>query len=123
MAPALYPLHAVASSGGLALHVVLALAAVGSAAVFLLALAAFRQRRTLPYLLVALAFAALAGRELVGGMTAANYLSANAHHLYEHGLDIVVIALLIGAVYYARSVETRRLNHDDETVPTEDDDD
>ncbi|MFH5797898.1 hypothetical protein [Haladaptatus sp. CMAA 1911] len=107
MAPALYPLHAVASEGSLALHVVLAVAALGSAAVFLLALAAFRQRRTLPYLLVALAFAALAGREFVGGMTAANYLSANTHHLYEHGLDIVVIALLVGAVYYARSVETR----------------
>ncbi|MGA9400914.1 DUF7471 family protein, partial [Haladaptatus sp.] len=58
--------------------------------------------------LIALAFAALAGRELVGGLTMANYLTANAHHLFEHGLDIVMMLLLIGAVYYARTVEKRK---------------
>ncbi|MCO8244350.1 MULTISPECIES: hypothetical protein [unclassified Haladaptatus] len=104
----LYPLHVVTQGGSVALHVVLAVAGLGSAAIFLLALAAFRQRRSLPYLLIALAFAALAGRELVGGLTMANYLTANAHHLFEHGLDIVMMLLLIGAVYYARTVEKRK---------------
>ncbi len=103
-----HPLHAFAGSGELMLPTVLVLSAVGSLAVFALALVAFRQRRTLPYLLVTLAFAALAGQTLIGGLTTANYLAGSTHHLAEHVLDVVIIALLVGAVYYARSVETRQ---------------
>ncbi len=110
----LFPLHYVARHGGsasAALHVVLAIATFGSAAVFLLSLAAFYRRRSLSYLLIALAFAALVGREIIGELTMAYYLSPVAHHLCEHGLDIVMMLLFIGAVYYTRTVEKR--NYDD----------
>ncbi|WP_458206083.1 DUF7471 family protein [Haladaptatus sp. NG-SE-30] len=107
MALVALPLHALASDGNLLLPAVISLAALGSVLVLALSLVAFRQRRTLPYLLVTLAFAALAGRALVGGLTTANYLAGGAHHLAEHALDVVVIALLVGAVYYTRRVETR----------------
>ncbi|WP_458186141.1 DUF7471 family protein [Haladaptatus sp. NG-WS-4] len=107
MALVTLPLHAVTSGGGLLLPAVISLAALGSVLVLALATVAFRQRRTLPYLLVTLAFAALAGQALVGGLTTANYLAGSTHHLAEHALDVVVVALLVGAVYYARTVETR----------------
>lgn len=101
------PLHAVASSSDLLLPAVITLTAVGSTLILALALVAFRQRRTLPYLLVTLAFAALAGQALVGGLTTADYLPMSTHHFAEHALDVVVVALLVGAVYYTRTVETR----------------
>lgn len=107
MASVAHPLHALAGSGEPMLPTVLILAAVGSTFVFTLALVAFRQRRTIPYLLVALAFGALTGQTLVGGLTTANYLAGSTHHLAEHILDVVIIALLVGAVYYARRVETQ----------------
>ncbi|WP_266075556.1 DUF7471 family protein [Haladaptatus caseinilyticus] len=108
MASVAQPLHALAGGGAeLMLPTVLVLAAVGSAVVFTLSVVAFRQRRSVPYLLVALAFGALAGQTLIGGLTTANYLTGSTHHLAEHALDVVIIALLIGAVYYARKIETR----------------
>ncbi|WP_227375749.1 DUF7471 family protein [Haladaptatus halobius] len=107
MTAASQPLHAVASGSDLLLPTVIALAALGSALVLALALVAFRQRRTFPYLLVTLAFAALAGRAVVGGLTTADYLAMSTHHIAEHALDVVVVALLVGAVYYTRTVETR----------------
>lgn len=103
--PALAPLHAVASGSGLALSATIALAALGSLAVFALSVVAFRRRRSLPYLLVALAFAALSARAAVGALTVGGHLSPGAHHLAEHGLDVAMVGLLVGAVYYARSVE------------------
>lgn len=88
-----------------ALTLVLTLGALGSVAVLVLALAALRRRRSLPYLLVALAIAALATRAVVGALTMGGYLGSTTHHLVEHGLDVAVIALVVGAVYYARTVE------------------
>ena len=88
-----------------ALTVVLTLGALGSVAVLVLALAAFRRRRSLPYLLVALAVAALATRAVVGALTMGGYLGSATHHVVEHGLDVAVVALVVGAVYYARTVE------------------
>ncbi|WP_049971460.1 DUF7471 family protein [Haladaptatus cibarius] len=110
MVSAFHPLHSLAGSSELMLPTVLALSAVGSVFVLALALVAFRQRRTLPYLLVTLAFGALAGQTLMGGLTTVNFVADNTHHLVEHILDVVIIALLVGAVYYARSVETKQSN-------------
>jgi hypothetical protein len=37
---------------------------------------------------------------MVGG------LSASTHHTAEHGLDVVMVALVVAAVWYARSVRS-----------------
>ncbi|MFB6104130.1 MAG: hypothetical protein ABEJ57_03470 [Halobacteriaceae archaeon] len=85
--------------------VVAVLAAIGTAGVLGVALAAYVRRRERSYLLVVLAIAALLGRSLV---TVYTYgfagLSTGRHHLIEHGFDVVFVVLVIAAVYYARSV-------------------
>jgi len=89
--------------------VVAVLAAVGTAGVLGVALAAYVRRRERSYLLVVGAVAALLGRSLV---TVYAYgfagLSSGGHHLIEHGFDVVLVALVIAAVYYARSVAPAR---------------
>lgn len=100
-------LHAARPEVGPAMVVVLALAGLGSAAIFGLALAAFARRRSRSYLLVALALATVLARTAVAVWSLANPLamSATRHHYIEHGLDVVMTALVIGAVYYARTAE------------------
>jgi predicted Co/Zn/Cd cation transporter (cation efflux family) len=85
---------------------VLALASVASAALAGLALAAFARRRTSPYLFVALAVVTLVARSVVGWLGMIGSLSVATHHTAEHGLDVVMVALVIAAVWYARSVRT-----------------
>jgi hypothetical protein len=31
-------------------------------------------------------------------------LSPTTHHLFEHGMDVLLVALVVAAVYYARTV-------------------
>lgn len=90
-------------SGDPALAAVLALAGLGSAAVLALALAALVRRRSRSYLLVALALSALLARTAVAALSMTGGLGAGAHHALEHGLDVVMAALVIAAVYDARS--------------------
>ncbi|PSP94221.1 hypothetical protein BRC91_06490 [Halobacteriales archaeon QS_4_62_28] len=98
------PLHTApyAASGG-----VLALVTVGtlgSALLLGLGVAAFLRRQSRPYLLVALALGALFGRSAVAALSLTGTIDLQAHHLLEHALDVVLAALVIGAVYYARSL-------------------
>ena len=85
--------------------VLLALAGIASAVLLGLAIAAFLRRRTRSYLLVALALVALVARTVVGGGGAAALLTPELHHTIEHALDVVMAALVIGAVIYARTVD------------------
>jgi hypothetical protein len=85
---------------------VLVLASVASAALGGLALAAFARRRTSPYLFVALAVVALAVRSALGWLGMTGGLSPTTHHTAEHGLDVVMVALVVAAVWYARSVRS-----------------
>ena len=84
---------------------VLVLAGLASAVLVGLALAAFVRRRSRSYLLVTLALAAVLARTGVAAVTMAGGLSDATHHLLEHGLDVVMVALVVAAVYYARTVE------------------
>lgn len=84
------------------LTVALTLAAAASAVLLGLALSAFLRRRSRPYLLVVLALAALVGQPLVGFLFTAGALGDRTHHLLEHGLDVTLSALVVGAVWYAR---------------------
>lgn len=82
---------------------VLGVAVIGTALLLGLALAAFVRRRSQPYLLIVSAVGALFGRSVVAGFTVVGTVSPAAHHLLEHGLDIVLVALVVAAVYYTRT--------------------
>lgn len=97
------PLHVTyAWADSLALVVVLGLAGLGAALLLGLALAALVRRRSRPYLLLAAAVAAVLARTAVAGFTVTGHLSIDTHHLLEHGLDVVLVALVVAAVYTAR---------------------
>jgi hypothetical protein len=99
------PLHdSLVGSQSLPLLAVLTVAAVGTAALLGLAIGAYVRRQSRPYLLVVAAFAALFARSAVAGLTMTGLFSPGAHHVLEHGLDIVFVALVIAAVYHARTV-------------------
>ncbi|MFB6160049.1 MAG: hypothetical protein ABEJ61_02615 [Haloferacaceae archaeon] len=100
---ALQPLHG-GVAGPPALLAVVAAAAVGAGLLLGVALAAYARRGSRPYLLVVGAFLALFGRSAVAALTMAGALSPSGHHLLEHGLDVVLVALVVAAVYHARSV-------------------
>ncbi|RDI71702.1 DUF7471 family protein [Halopelagius longus] len=102
----LSPAHAGAHGGyDGPLTAVLLLAGVGSLVVAGLALGALARRRSRSFLLVALALVTLAARTAVAGATMAGMVETSAHHLLEHGLDVVMAGLVIAAVYYARRTE------------------
>ncbi|MFB6301856.1 MAG: hypothetical protein ABEH78_03200 [Haloferacaceae archaeon] len=99
------PLHGgVAGPASPALLVVIGLATVGTAVLLGLAVGAFVRRGSRPYLLIVGALVALLGRSAVAGVTAAGLLSPLDHHVLEHGLDVLLVALVIAAVYHARTV-------------------
>lgn len=97
-------LHSVPTVGPLALWIIVTIAALGAAALLGVAFAAFVRRRSRPYLLLVAAFAALFGRSILVPMTEMGMLSPSSHHLAEHAIDVVLVALVVAAVYYARSV-------------------
>jgi len=85
------------------LPVVLALAGLGSSILIGLALAALVRRRSWSYLLVTLALATLLARTAVAVLTMNAVIADETHHLLEHGLDVVMAALVVAAVYTART--------------------
>jgi hypothetical protein len=86
---------------------VVGLSAVAGAVLCGLAVTAYRRRGTRPYLLIALALTALFARPLVALLAGFELVSAPTHHLLEHALDTLFVVLVLGAVYYARTVEKR----------------
>ena len=84
------------------LAVLLAVGGLCAAGVVGLALSALVQRRSWPYLLVALALGALLVRVVAGVGYMHGSLSPETHHLLEHGLDVAMAALVIAAVAFAR---------------------
>lgn len=103
--PIAHPLHALPTEPWLV--EVLTLAALGSLALVALGLAGLLRRRSVPFLLVALALGTLLARSAVAVLTLHGVVPTDAHHVLEHGLDVAMAALVLGAVYYARQVERR----------------
>ena len=101
------PAHAVVSADAVGPLMLLLLAAAGlvSALLLGLGLAAFVRRRSRAYLFVVLALTALLARTVVAVGAEAGMLSLTDHHLAEHGLDVAMAALVVGAVVYARTVD------------------
>lgn len=99
------PLHSeYVGPQSLQLLAVIALATVGTALLLGLAFRAFVRRQSRPYLLIVAAFAALLGRSAVAGFTVTGLFSPAEHHLLEHGLDVVLVALVFAAIYHSRTV-------------------
>jgi hypothetical protein len=99
------PLHVVATAtASVVLFAVVGAATVGAAVLLGLAVAVFVRRRSRPSLLLAAAFVALLGRSAVVTFSALGVLSATDHHVFEHALDVVLVALVVAAIYYARTV-------------------
>ncbi|MFC4356745.1 hypothetical protein ACFO0N_02150 [Halobium salinum] len=103
----LIPCHA-AATANLPLLAALTLGGVGAVVVAGLGVAAWLQRGSRSYLLVALALSTLLARSGVAALTLGGVIPWESHHTLEHGLDVVMAALVIAAVYYARQVERGR---------------
>ena len=84
------------------LALLLSVGGLCAAGVVGLALSALFQRRSWPYLLVALALGTLLVRVVAGVGYVHGSLTADTHHLLEHGLDVAMAALVIAAVAFAR---------------------
>ena len=97
------PLHSGLGGQSPLLVAVLGIAGVGAALLLGLAIGAFVRRQSRPYLLIAGAIAALFGRSVVAGLTVTGVFAQVDHHFVEHGLDVVLVALVIAAVYQART--------------------
>jgi drug/metabolite transporter (DMT)-like permease len=87
--------------------VVLAVSALLTAALCAVGVTAYRRRGSVAYLLVVAALAVLFARPLLGVLSMAGTVPADTHHALEHGADAVIVVLILGAAYYARSVERR----------------
>jgi hypothetical protein len=84
------------------LPLVLVVGVVGGAVLLALAAVAYTRRQSVSYLLLTVAVAALVGRVVVGGLAVGGMMDYSVHHLVEHGLDVVTLAAVVGAVYLAR---------------------
>jgi len=85
--------------GSLPLLVVVAVAGVGTGALFLVSLLAYRRRRSPQYRLISLAVGALLARSVVGAGTVLGVVPMPVHHFVEHSLDFLVSAIVLYAVY------------------------
>jgi hypothetical protein len=89
------------------LFATLALAGAGSILVGALAAAVAVRRRSPSRVLVALAVGALVARTAIGGLAVAGTVPFASHHTVEHGLDVVMVGLVLAAAYAARRAEQR----------------
>jgi len=103
-------LHTTPTIDSLSLLVVITIAAMGTAMLLGIAIAAFLQRESQSYLLVVVAFSALFGRSIVAGINMVGLVSPTMHHFLEHGMDVVLVAVVIAAVYYARNTTEQSLH-------------
>lgn len=81
------------------LLVVLGLATLGTAALFLVGVAGYRRRGTSVYLLLTVALGLLVCRSVIGFGTALGIVPMPIHHLIEHGSDFAVATLVLYALY------------------------
>ena len=99
------PLHAGVPLSDSLLIVALGVGSVLSILVAVLSFVAFLRRRTVSYLLVAVAFSTFLGKASLGLTYLIGGVNADMHHSFEHSLDVAMLVLVLVAVYYARSSE------------------
>lgn len=100
--------------GSLLLLFVIFVAVLGTGSLFVVSVLAYRQRRSLRYLLVTFAVGALLCRSIVGIGTVSGVVPMPVHHFLEHSLDFLIAALILSAAL--RSTPTRLdADHDEPT--------
>lgn len=82
-----------------ALLVVIGLATLGTAALFLVATAGALRRQSQPYLLLTVAIGLLVVRSVVGIGTVFGAVSMPVHHLAGHGVDLSIALLVLAAIF------------------------
>lgn len=76
-----------------------------SVGILALAIAALVRRRSWSYLLVTLTISMIRMRVTLGGLMLIGLIDLETHHLLEHAVDFLMAALLLAAVYVARSTD------------------
>lgn len=92
---------------------IILVAGLGTAVLFAISVLAFVHRRTRQYLLVMVALGALVLRSVVGLGTALTIVPMIVHHLVEHGLDFLIAALVLYAVYLSGPTGHQQHSHAD----------
>ena len=85
--------------GSPVLLAVIACAGIGTGALFLVSLVAYRRRQTSQYRLISAAVGVLVLRSLVGAGTVLGIVPMPVHHFVEHSLDFLIAATVLYAVY------------------------
>jgi|APHM01.1.fsa_nt_gi hypothetical protein len=98
------PLH-VGAGEPLLVWLLLAATAV-TTLLFGLSLIVTYRRRSRRYLLVSATLAAFLSRSLVALLAVGGLVSADSHHLLEHGLDALIAIMLLAAVYDSTTATT-----------------
>ena len=78
---------------------IILLAAFGTAILFLVGLGGYHRRRTVRHGVIAIVLGLLVGRSLVGLGTVFGIVPMVAHHIIEHGFDLLIAALLLYLLY------------------------
>jgi hypothetical protein len=105
------PLHFGVSLSESLLIIALSVGTVFSILVALLSFVAFLRRRTISYLFISVAFSTFLGKTSLGLTYLLGRMNAEMHHSLEHSLDVVMIALVLTAVYYARFSDTQTFDN------------
>lgn len=92
--------------GSLLILGVVFLASIGTGVLFAVSLLAYRQRRSMRYLLIAVAVGALFLRSIIGAGTVMGYTPMMIHHLVEHTFDFLIAALILYIVLRSGPTET-----------------
>lgn len=94
-----------AAFGDTLIGVLLVVAAIVTIPVAAIAITAYLRRRATSYLLISLALVALVARIAVAAGSIYGVVPDSLHHAAEHGLDITIAGLVVGAVVAARGIE------------------
>lgn len=78
---------------------VIALATLGTLALFLVAATGTMRRRTHTFVLLTVAIGLLVARSVVGVGTVLGAVPMPAHHLASHGFDLLIAVLVLSAIY------------------------
>lgn len=85
--------------------VVVVLEGLFASVLFSLLGVAYYKRRSLPYLLLWFAATTLVVRSIVGVLPMVMAFDTGLHLLVDHGLDIVLVLMTLGAIYSARELD------------------
>ncbi|AXR79680.1 hypothetical protein AArc1_3387 [Natrarchaeobaculum sulfurireducens] len=78
---------------------IILLAAFGTAILFFAGIVGYHRRRTIRHGIIAIALGLLVARSLVGLGTVFGLVPMVAHHIIEHGFDLLIAALLLYLLY------------------------